>query len=112
MGWLDFLPNISLPENIDIDIINIGHDVEGDLVEGDAIEGDAIEGDQIDGEYVIKSDGDIVPLNEIKRVIPGKLSGDAPIDLRKNNKELVLDPENFENEDEWENVVKPGLKAG
>jgi hypothetical protein len=25
---------------------------------------------------------------------------------------LVIDPENFENEEEWENVVKPGLKAG
>lgn len=112
MDWLGFLPDISLPENIDIDIINIGDDVEGDLVEGDVIEGDAIDGDQIDGEYVLKSDGDIIPINEIKRVIPGELSGDAPIDLRKNNRELVIDPENFENEDEWEDVVKPGLKAG
>jgi hypothetical protein len=32
MGWLDFLPDISLPENVDIDIINIGDDVEGDLI--------------------------------------------------------------------------------
>ena len=28
MDWLSFLPDISLPENIDIDIINIGPEVD------------------------------------------------------------------------------------
>lgn len=102
MGWLDFLPEISLPEHVDIDVINIGDDVDGDLVEGD----------QVDTEYAVKSEGDIVPISEIERVISGELSGDAPLELRQDKHELVIDPVNLEGEDEWEETVKPGLKAG
>jgi hypothetical protein len=107
MGWLDFLPDISLPDHVDIDIINVGPEVEGDFVGGDAVDGD-----QIDVDYAIKSEGNIVPINEIDRVVQGKLSGEAPLELREEKSELVIDPENLEGEDEWEEVVKPGLKAG
>lgn len=107
MSWLDFLPDISLPDHIGVDIINIGTDVDGDLVQGDAIDGD-----QVNADYAIRSEGNVVPINEIERVVPGKLSGDAPLDLRENRTELVIDPENLEEPNEWEEVVKPGLKAG
>lgn len=107
MSWLDFLPDISLPDHIDIDIINIGPEVEGDLVQGDAITGD-----QFNSDYAIKSEGNVVPIDKIERVVPGKLSGDAPLELNKDEKELIIDPENLEDQDEWEEIVKPGLKAG
>ncbi len=107
MSWFDFLPDISLPDHVDVDVINIGPEVDGDYVQGDAIDGD-----QVNADYAIKSEGDIVPINEIDRVVSGKLSGDAPLELRENNHELVIDPENLEGEAEWEEVVKPGLKAG
>lgn len=107
MGWLDFLPDLSLPDHVDIDIVNIGHDVEGDFAEGDAVDGG-----QVNVDYAIRSEGNIVPVNEIERIVPGKLSGDAPLELREGKNELVIDPENLEGEDEWEEVVKPGLKAG
>lgn len=107
MSWLDFLPDISLPKNVEITIIDIGDDVDGDLVQGDAIDGD-----QINADYVIKSGETLVPINEIERVVPGKLSGDAPLELREDRKELIIDPANLEDPDEWEEIVKPGLKAG
>lgn len=107
MSWLDFLPDISLPEHIDLDIVNIGPEVEGDLVEGDVVDGD-----QIEAEYAIKSEGDLIPLTEIERVVFGRLSGDAPLDLRDGGDELVIDQENLAGDNEWEEVVKPRLKAG
>jgi hypothetical protein len=107
MSWLDFLPDISLPEHIDLDIVNIGPEAEGDLIEGDVVDGD-----QIDADYAIKSEGNIIPINEIERVVPGQLSGDAPIQIRDDGEELIIDPENLEDENEWEEVVKPGLKSG
>lgn len=107
MSWLDFLPDISLPDHIDVDVVNIGPEVEGDLVQGDAVDGD-----QVDADYAIKSEGNIVPIDEIERIVPGRLSGEAPLELRENKNELVIDPENLQGQDEWEGVVKPGLKAG
>jgi len=107
MSWLDFLPDISLPEHVDVDVINVGPDVDGDLVQGDAIDGD-----QIDTDYAIKSEGNIVPIDEIERIVPGRLPGEAPLELREAKNELVIDPENLHDENEWEEVVKPGLKAG
>jgi hypothetical protein len=112
MSWFDFLPDISLPEHVDIDIVNIGDDVDGDLVEGDAIDGDVIEGDNVDADYAIVSEGTFVPVDQIERVVAGDLAGDAPIDLRENDEELVIDPANLRGDDEWETVVKPGLKRG
>lgn len=107
MSWFDFLPDISLPEHVDIDIINIGDDVDGDLVQGDVVEGD-----QVDANYAIESQGDIIPISEINRIVVGELPGDVPVELRDNNEELVLDAETVEKQREWEEVSKPGLKAG
>jgi hypothetical protein len=102
MSWLDFLPDISLPDHIDLDIINIGPEVERDYVEGD----------QIQSDYAIKSEGNVIPVNEIDRIVPGPLPGDTPIEFDNQKNELRIDPKNLEDQNEWEDVVKPGLKAG
>jgi len=107
MSWFDFLPDISLPEHVDIDIINIGDDADGDIVQGDVIEGN-----QVNANYAIESEGNIIPINEIDRIVVGKLPGDVPVELRENNEELVLDAETLENQGEWEGISKPGLKSG
>lgn len=107
MSWFDFLPDISLPEHVDIDIINIGDDVDGDLVQGDVVEGD-----QVNSNYAIESEGDIIPISEIDRIVVGDLPGDVPVELRENNEELVLDSKTLEKQGQWEDVSKPGLKSG
>lgn len=107
MSWLDFLPDITLPENIDIDVFRIG-----DRIEGDQIQGDAVEGDNLDAELAIEYEGEIIPINEIERIVQGRLPGDSPLDLSDNKQELILDPENFQEENEWDEIVKPGLKEG
>ena len=107
MSWLDFLPDISLPDHVDIDIIDVGHDIEGDLIQGDEVSGD-----QISADYAIKSGETVVPINKIERVVPGELPGEAPVELREKRNELIIDPENLEEPEEWDTVVKPGLKKG
>jgi len=107
MSWLDFLPEITLPESLDIDIVHVG-----DTVEGDQVQGDVVAGDDVDSEYAIVTEGDTIPVDDVERVIPGKLSGDAPLEVQAGGRELVIDPQNLEPNDEWEDVVKPGLRAG
>lgn len=107
MSWLDFLPEISLPENVDIDVIHIG-----DRIEGDQVHGDSVEGDSLDAELAIRHDGETIPLNEVERIVHGRIPGEAPIGLSDNNEELILDPENFQEESEWEEIVKPRLEEG
>lgn len=107
MSWLDFLPDISLPEHVDISIVDIGNDVDGDLVQGDVVEGD-----QVDATYAIESDDNIIPISELNRIVVGELPGEVPMELRENNEELVLDSETLDRQGEWEEVSKPGLKSG
>lgn len=105
MSWLDFLPDITLPS--EINLVKFGHTVDGDLIQGDAIDGE-----QINADYAIQSEGDIIPINEIDRVVLGQLSGDSPLKLRNNNRELIIDPEHLKEQDEWKEIAKPALKEG
>jgi len=107
MSWLsNFLPDISLPQNVDIDVMNVGDEVYGDLVEGDSVDGN-----KVDSEYVIRAEGNVIPLEEIERVVQGNVPGESPLQLGASNREIVIDPQNLQRE-EWDEVVKPGLKEG